>query len=188
MNEQKKLTEEEVVETLEALNKAFDIMEFARGYEKGVYSPITQNTLMKELNINTRVPDKAEIEDSLRDPINHEKQLVSYGQSYYFSSLMYKRNIEYLASLPAFDLELTCINASPSDYKTAQYEKDYKSIAKFLDKFDYRAQFKDVLWHMLMEESYYGMFREFKTKSVLHNGHGNMRLLLEDLNMAYYMI
>lgn len=159
--EKVQLTEEEVVETLEALQKAFDVMEFAKGYENGMYSPIIQNQLMKELSVSTRVPDKNEIEEALRDPINNEENLVSYGQSYYFSSLMYKRNIEYLASLPAFDLELTCINASGEDYKSEQYKKDYNVIAKFLDRFNYRAQFKDILWHMLMEETYYGMFRDF---------------------------
>lgn len=166
-NEKEQLTEEEVVETLQALKNAFDVMEFAKGYNAGMYSPILQNNLMKELNITTIEPDKTGIEEALKNPINHEQELVSYGQSYYFSSLMYKRNIEYLASLPAFDLELTCINASKEDYKTSQYEKDYKIISKFLDKFDYRAQFKEVLWHMLMEETYYGIFREFKTRNTL---------------------
>ena len=85
-----KLTEEEVVETLEAVQTAFDILEFAKGYNDGVFSPMTQNTLMKNLNISSIVPDRAGIEEALKDPANHEQQLISYSQSYYFSSLMYK--------------------------------------------------------------------------------------------------
>ena len=126
-------------------------MEFAKGYENGMYSPIIQNQLMKELNINTIVPDKNDIEEALRDPINHEEGLVSYGQSYYFSSLMYKRNIEYLASLPAFDLELTCINATGDDYKSEQYKKDYNTIAKFLDRFNYT-------YEIYLNDYYYYLF------------------------------
>ena len=128
-----KLTEEEVVETLEAVQTAFDILEFAKGYNDGVFSPMTQNTLMKNLNISSIVPDRAGIEEALKDPANHEQQLISYSQSYYFSSLMYKRNVEYIANLPAFDLEMTCINATAEDYKTNIYKNDYKAIASFLD-------------------------------------------------------
>ena len=161
------LSENEVVETLEAVQRAFDVLDFAKGYNDGVHSPMTQNTLMKNLNISSVVPDRAGLEEALKDPANHETSLVSYGQSYYFSSLMYKRNLEYIANLPAFDLEMTCINATAADYNTTKYKNDYKAIANFLDKFDYRAQFKEVLWNLLMEETYYGIFRKFDSKSVL---------------------
>lgn len=190
-----KLTEEEVVETLEAVQTAFDILEFAKGYNDGVFSPMTQNTLMKNLNISSIVPDRAGIEEALKDPANHEQQLISYSQSYYFSSLMYKRNVEYIANLPAFDLEMTCINATAEDYKTNKYKNDYKAIASFLDKFDYRAQFKEVLWNLLMEETYYGMFRQFDTKSVLQQWPNQYAKitgkfeygLLYDIDMNYFL-
>lgn len=193
--ENKKLTEKEVLETLEAAQKAFDLLDFSQGFKDGVYTPITQNTLMKNLNISSRVPEKSDIENALKDPSNNEDSLVSYGQSYYFSSLMYKRNIEYIANLAAFDLEMTCINASPEDYKTTKYKNDYKAVANFLDKFDYRAQFKEILWNLLMEETYYGIFREFDTKSVIQQWpwkyakitgrfeHG----LLYDIDMNYFL-
>ena len=77
-----KLTEEEVVETLEALQKAFEIKDFTSGYTEGIYTPITQNDLMKQLNINTMTPDRQGIENALKDPMNNEDTLVSYGQSY----------------------------------------------------------------------------------------------------------
>ena len=82
------LSENEVVETLEAVKKAFDLMDFSKGYNDGVYSPMTQNTLMKNLNISSIVPDRTGIEDALKDPSNNETSLVSYSQSYYFSSLL----------------------------------------------------------------------------------------------------
>ena len=78
------LSEKEVVETLEAAKRAFDILEFSKGYNAGVYTPITQNTLMKNLNISATTPDRDEIENALKDPINNEERLVSYSQSYYF--------------------------------------------------------------------------------------------------------
>ena len=62
------LSESEVVETLEAVQKAFDVLDFSRGYSDGVFSPMSQNELMKKLNISSRVPDKQGIEDALKDP------------------------------------------------------------------------------------------------------------------------
>lgn len=192
---EEKLTKEEVVETLEALQKAFSLMDFSRGYNDGVFTPMTQNTLMKNLNISSITPDKSGIEEALKDPSNNENELVSYSQSYYFSSLMYKRNIEYIANLPAFDLEMTCINASPEDYNSNKYKNDYKAIANFLDKFNYRAQFKEVLWNLLMEETYYGIFRQFDSKSVLQQWPwkyakvtGKFEYgLLYDIDMNYFL-
>lgn len=189
------LTEEEVVETLEALQKAFSLTDFAVGYNQGAFSPMIQNDLMKKMNVSAKTPDKEKIEEALKDPINKESDLISFSQSYYFSSLMYKRNIEYIANLPAFDLEMTCINAEPEDYSSSKYKKDYKAVADFLDKFDYRAEFKNILWNLLMEETYYGMFRQFESKSVFQQWPGQYAKitgkfeygLLYDIDMNYFL-
>lgn len=189
------LSEKEVVETLEAMQNAFDVLKFAEGYNTGVFTPITQNSLMKNLNLNPRVPEREDIENALRNPLENENNLISYSQSYYFSSLMYKRNLEYIANLPAFDLELTCINASSEDYNTTRYKKDYEAISQFLYKFDYRAQFKEILWNLLMEETYYGMFRKFETKNVFQQWPSKYAKitgkfeygLLYDIDMNYFL-
>ena len=55
------------------------------------------------------------------------------------------------------------------DYKTAKYKNDYEEVKKFLDKFDYRTEFKNVFWNLLMNETYFCMFRDFETKSVLQD-------------------
>ena len=188
-----KLTEEEVVETLEALQKAFEIKDFTSGYTEGIYTPITQNDLMKQLNINTMTPDRQGIENALKDPMNNEDTLVSYGQSYYFSSLMYKRNLEYIANLAAFDLEMVCVNP-PKDFNDKVYQKDWRTVKEFFNKFDYRAQFKSILWHMLMEEAYFGIFREFDTKDIFQQWPGKYAMitgrfeygLLYDIDMNYF--
>lgn len=175
------LTEEQVFEVVEALKKAvdlhyditgkpFDVQEFANGIKAGgAFTPMAQNELMKRINIDVLPSDKNAIDEALKNPASNENKLVSFGQSYYFSSLMYKRNIEYIANLPAFDLELTCINAESDDYKSSKYKADYKIVKDFFDKFNYREQFTDITWNLLMEETYYGMFRELGTKHVFQN-------------------
>ena len=189
------LTPEEVVETLEAVNKAFSIEEFAKGYNSGAYTPLMQNDLMKNLNIHTQEPNKENVEDALKQPADNEDKLIGYNQSYYFSSLMYKRNHEYLANLPSFDLELTCINANGKDYNSPAYKKDYQIVKDFLDHFDYRTEFKNVLWNLLMSETYFCMFREFETKSVLQDFPWKYAMitgkfeygLLYDVDMSYFL-
>ena len=136
------LSNDEVIETLRAFERAldirdkeiekgvFDVTSFSKGVsEAGAFTPYTQNEIMKRMNVGTNhTPNGAEIDQALSNPAESEGQLINFGQSYYFSSLMYKRNHEYLANLPAFDLELTCVNAKPEDYKTSKYQKDYEEI------------------------------------------------------------
>lgn len=176
-----KLTEKQVTEVLQALdyaldirdaqmlNGTFDIQAFSKGMtEAGAFTPYTQNEIMKRLNIATnRTPNGEDIEKALSSPIENEGNIVNYGQSYYFSSLMYKRNQEYLANLPAFDLEISCMNAKPEDYNTNKYKNDYEEIKKFINAFNYREQFKNVTWNIVMNETCYAMFRELGDKSVI---------------------
>lgn len=203
MINENKMTEEEVVETLRALDeglkvfeaKGFNIQEFSNGYKQGAYTPMVQNDLMKNVNISTMIPDKSGIESALSNPAYNEDKLISYGQSYYFSSLMYKRNHEYLATLPAFELEFTCTNATMSDYSSEKYKKDKLKIAEFLDKFNYKESFKNITWNMLMNETYFGMFRKFDNKYIIQdfpwkyaNISGKWEYgLLYDIDMSWFM-
>ncbi len=195
MKQSKELTEKEVIETLEALDRGFDIAKFAKGYTQGSFTPYLQNEIIKSINLNVINPDKNKIESALKDPAHNEDTLISYGQSYYFSSLMYKRNIEYLAKLPSFDLEINCVNAESSDYSKPAYKRDEAIVKDFIEKFDYRKEFKRALWNMLNQETYYCIFREFDNKSLLQefpwkysklSGKWEYGLLY-DIDMSYFL-
>ena len=178
-----KLTEQELLDTLKSFEKAldirdkeitdgtFDVKSFSNGLNKaGAFTPYTQNELMKKINIATsHIPKGQEVEDALESPASNETQLTNFGQSFYFSSLMYKRNQEYLANLPAFDLEMSCINAHTGDYNSSKYQNDYKEIEKFFNKFNYREQFKAITWNIVMNETYYAMFRDFGERSIIQD-------------------
>lgn len=179
-----KLTEKEVVETLEAVQKAYDILgkdpelsekvdfefeKFAKSmYESRAFTPWTQIELMKNQNINVQVPaSEQDITQALAKPTENENRLIGYNQGYYFSSFMYKRNLEYMANLPAFDLEMYCCNAKKEDLKTKQYKQDWAAIKEFFRKFDYRNEFRKAIWATLQEETYYCFLREFENKITL---------------------
>lgn len=203
------LTEKQVIEVLQAYEKAldirdeqmesgtFDVVGFSKGMAAaGAFTPYTQNEIMKRMNIATNsAPDGKKIDEALSNPIENEGKLVNFGQSYYFSSLMYKRNQEYLANLPAFDLEISCKNAKAEDYKTDQYKRDYDKIKKFLNAFNYREQFKNITWNIVMNETYYGMFRELGDKSVIQEFPSQYAMitgkweygLLYDIDMNWFL-
>ena len=208
-NQKTYLTEEQVIEVLQAYEKAldlrdeqiangvFDIQQFSEGLNAvGAYTPFTQNELMKKMNIaTTGSPKSKEIDEALSKPLDNENKLVNYSQSYYFSSLMYKRNQEYLVNLPAFDLEISCINANSDDYKTSKYKKDYEAIKTFINSFNYREQFKNIMWNIVMNETYYGMFRELGDKSVIQEFPSQYAMitgrweygLLYDIDMNWFL-
>ena len=204
--EEVKLSKEDVVETLEAIQKAFEIAPeykekfdfttFAKSLYGSAFNPWMQNDLMKSLNVSTATPStREEIDEALANPMSNEDKLIQYNQGYYFSSLMFKRNQEYLANLPAFDLELSCINATEKDYESKTYKKDYQRVKEFLDKFDYRTEFRNVLWNLLMSETYYCMFRKFDSKYLLQTWPWNYAQisgrfeygLLFDVDMRYFL-
>lgn len=208
-NTETNLTEKQVIEVLQAYDEAlnirdnqiangvFDVTAFSKGMaEAGAFTPYTQNEIMKRINIATNsAPDGKKIDEALSNPIDNESNLVNYGQSYYFSSLMYKRNQEYLANLPAFDLEISCINAKPEDYKTNKYKNDYEEIKKFINSFNYREQFKSIAWNIVMNETYFAMFRELGDKSVIQEFPAKYSMitgkweygLLYDIDMNWFL-
>lgn len=174
-----KLSEEDVFEIIKKANESFELlkqynseiprtMDFATyswNLAMGAFNPMTTNETLKSLNVHTLVPTKEKIDNALKDPINNEVALTSYGFYYYFSNLTYKRNVEIFKSLPAFDLSVRCINLEkPEDINSKEYKDDNKIVKEFLQKFDYRAEFKNVMWNLIMSETYFTMFRKFKNR------------------------
>lgn len=209
-NKQYKLTEQEVFNIIKRANESFEVlkeydsiipkaMDFATyswNLAMGAFNPMTTNSTLKSLNVHTLVPTKEKIDEALKDPINNEETLTSYGFYYYFSNLTYKRNVEILKSLPSFDLSIRCINLEkPEDIKSEEYIKDNKIVREFLRKFDYRTEFKIVLWNLIMSETYFTMFRKFDSKYKLQTFPSQYALLtgeweyglLYDIDINYFL-
>lgn len=209
-NKQYKLTEQEVLNIIKRANESFEMlkeydsdipktMDFATyswNLAMGAFNPMTTNSTLKSLNVHTLVPTKEKIDEALKDPINNEETLTSYGFYYYFSNLTYKRNVEILKSLPSFDLSIRCINLEkPEDIKSNEYKEDNKIVREFLRKFDYRTEFKIVLWNLIMSETYFTMFRKFDNKYKLQTFPSQYALLtgeweyglLYDIDINYFL-
>jgi len=134
---------------------------------------------------------------SVEDIKNNEMEIISYSQNEYLTNMIYKRNFDYIANLLSFDLAIQCKNANLEDYDSKAYKKDFAIVEDFLNKFDYRAEFKKAFFNMLNTETYYCMLRDdlMDGKYVLQTfpykyakvtaefSHG----LLADYDMSYFI-
>lgn len=162
------LTENEVQDILKTAGEIannidkFNIKEFTAGFRSGamgVYTPETQNALMKNSNLNPLVADAEKILSDLQQAKNKEDNIIGYCQNEYLTNMIYKRNLSYIRDLPAFDLSIQCKNAKPDDYKSSSYKRDLDKVKDFINKFDYRTEFRRVFFNMLNSETYYCMLR-----------------------------
>ena len=205
-----RLTEQEVIDIIQKASESFEVLKeynsnipksmdftaYAWNLAMGAFNPMTTNATLKSLNVHTLVPTKEKIDEALQDPSNNEDTLISYGFYYYFSNLTYKRNVEILKSLPSFDLSIRCINLKkPEDIKTKEYIEDNKIVKDFLQKFDYRTEFKTVLWNLIMSETYFTIFRKFDNKYKLQTFPSRYAILtgeweyglLYDIDINYFL-
>lgn len=189
----------DILDKIENSEISFDYESFARGYRTmyGAYNPITQNQLMKNINLNPMVSDAEKIREALDNPSNNEEELISMSQNEYIRSMLYKRNFDYIANLLSFNLSIQCKNAKPSDYKSKKYQDDFEIVEDFVTKFDYREEFKKAVFNMLNQETYFCIFRTDMSpdkyvlqdfpyrfaKITARSSHG----LVADYDMSYFM-
>jgi hypothetical protein len=150
----------------------WDILEFSRAVSSiypGVFTPDIVNSRMKEIGfINGAAISEASVATALADPKNHERELLGMSEALEVKSTPYKRILQYMASLPAFDLTYNCINIKDfKDYKSPKYQKDLDVVKEFLDRFDYKVQFASVLKQLFREETFFASFRDEGEKYVL---------------------
>jgi hypothetical protein len=171
---EEKLTMEEVNEQLQLVET---ILGFSSGYSQAMkaYTPEMVNSVLKNINLNPITPDRTKIDTALADTKNHETELIGYNQSFYVTSMIFKRNADYISNLPAFNLSIQPINP---DYKDSKFKKDLKTVEDFLNKFDYRTEFKKALFNMLQQEFYPCIFRN----------DGSDKYVLQDFPFAYTKI
>jgi hypothetical protein len=140
--------------------EVFSVLEFATALSGGnhgynnLLTPDLVNARLKEMNLNPSAGTREEIERALNNPNESEVQLQEFGQNFEMISQPYKRLISYLANMLSFDLTYSCINAEQGDYTSAKYKKDFKEVAKFFDKFDYKEEFATAVKEMLRNELY----------------------------------
>lgn len=143
------------------------VIQFAQGLwagEKyGVYSPWLQNQLLNNLNNNSIVPTYQKIQEALASYKESANNLQGYMEFMQKFDMIFARTLMSYVNVLSFDLTITCKNAfTQADYQSTEYAEDKKRIYKFLDNFDYKAEFRKMLQEMMRHEVVYTWFRKTK--------------------------
>lgn len=152
-------------------NEVWDVIQFARSMSGGLYgttylTPELINSQMRNITLNPMQATQDELDRAMADPKTHELQLQRFSEDFELRSMIYKRLISYLANMLSFDITYTS-NAKSDEYKTPKYKKDLDAIETFLDKFEYKKEFKLVIREMLRNDAYFGCLRDTGGKYVL---------------------
>lgn len=159
---------EENKEELLTQEQIWDVIEFARylnGYNSFI-TPDSINSRMKQINLNPIAATEALLTSAMTDPKNHEAELQAFSQSFELVSMVYKRLISYSANMLAFDITYTS-NAKADEYKLPKYKKDLDVVESFLDKFEFRNEFRAAVRGMLRSDAYFAAFYDLGSKYIL---------------------
>lgn len=146
----------------------FDVMKFAQHITTnqwkglGVYTPDLLNATLKQLNMNPDAPSASDLYSALNDPNQYEDELVTYSEWFNNNDMMYKRANGYLANMLSFDLSIYCenLNMTAKDYKSKEYKEDLNRVYKWLNRFNYKREFRNIVNNMLRQETVYTSLRE----------------------------
>lgn len=153
-NEQPQLTEDQV----------WSVIEFARAASSGMYgltylNPDLVSGRMKDITLNPMAATQDMLDRAIAEPKNNEFNLQRFSQSFELSSMVYKRLLAYSSNMLSFDITYTS-SAELDDYKTPKYKKDLSAVESFLDKFNYKQEFRIATREMLRNDAYFACLRD----------------------------
>lgn len=148
------------------------VLQFARGiyaadrYGYGAYSPFMSNQLLNDLNNNAETPTSDKIKKALADYKNNADNLQNYVEFMSHYDMLFKRTLLSYVNALSYDLMIYCDNAyTQADYESAEYTEDKRKFYKFLEKFNYKAEFRNVTEQVVTNEVFYTWFRKTKWKN-----------------------
>lgn len=158
--EQKLLTKDEVNAVIE-FSQAL-----AYGEQYGFWSPFLSNQLLQNLNNNAKQPTINKIRKALADYRNNAENIQSYMEFAKFWDSIFSRTVQSYVNSLSFDLQIVCSNAyNDVDYSSQEYLDDKKRVDDFLNKFNYKNEFRKVVQQLMLHEVYYVWFRKTKWKN-----------------------
>ena len=147
--------------------EVYDVLKFAKALTSGldiysnVYTPYLVNERLKDKTLNPQKPNEFELEKMLSNPKNNEANFRGISEFFEMTDMLYKRQLNYYGNMLSFDLTRKCINIKKdSEYNSAAYKKDRAIVDDFLDKFDYKYEFKKAVRQMIRQDAYFVALRD----------------------------
>lgn len=171
------LTKEQVLQTVEFADALYSIDKY------GYFSPWLSNENLVGLNNTPKTPKIEAMKKTLADYKNKAQDLRDYTQFMQHYDMLFARVFESYSKILSYDLQVTCSNAfTEEDFTSAEYAKDKKAIYKFLDSFDYKAEFTKVTQQVLRNGAGYFSFRQ------THGNTKDMKATLQMLPQKHCML
>lgn len=149
----------------EVLKFAQDLWSAER-YGMGFYSPETSNAILKDLTNSPNSPTREKLVKALQNYKESGRDLQGYMDFMSHFDMIFERTLYSYVNALSFDLTVTCTNAfTDADYKSKEYIEDKRKVYQFLDRFDYKKEFRNVLLSVLKNEVYFTWFRKTKWKN-----------------------
>ena len=156
------------------------VLQFSQGLYNGFSggygffaTPYSQYRNLLSINNNPAKPTYDKLAKALESAPYDYQALSSYSEFMEIWDAIYAKTLRYFEGLLAFDLSYQCTNIKDSsEYKSKEYQDDIKRVNKFLDKFDYKSEFKKIVKEIMRKETSYVWFRDSQEI--------NMPLELED--------
>ena len=131
--------------------------------EWGYWSPWLSNSLLQGLNNNPKAPSSSGVREALSDYKNKAKELQGYMEYAKYFDMLFARTVMSYVNALSFDLQVVCSNAyTKEDYKSKEYIEDKRRIDSFIEKFNYKDEFRKVVSQLMLNEVYYVWFRKTK--------------------------
>ena len=98
---------------------------------------------MRDVTLNPMQATQDMLDAAMRNPKESERQIQEFSQSFELTSMVYKRLLSYLGDMLSFDITYTS-TAEADDYDAPKYKKDLAAVEKFLNRFEYRKEFRSA--------------------------------------------
>jgi len=139
-------------------------LEFARqqsnNYNMYLLNPFLMNQSLKNLNMQPANQPRDNLQKMIDNPENNEQSLRRFGQYLYFTQMIYKRMIHYLADILTFDWYPVAKNWNEEDIKKPSFKKDFNIMCQWFDNFNVKKEFKKALLKMMQDDAYFTYIRE----------------------------
>jgi hypothetical protein len=131
-------------------------------------TPYLINQRLKDVSLNQIQATETSLTNAINNIKNSETVIQAFSQDFEIQSQSYRRLIDYLGDMLAFDWTYVCTNATKeSDYKSAKYRKDLDIVKDFFDRFDIKQEFGAIVKQLIRNEAYFGCPRSDGNKIVL---------------------
>lgn len=162
------------------------VIQFAQGLALGentFFSPMMSNQLLNNLNNKGYAPTYDQIVRALKTYKESGEDLQAYTEFMEKFDMIFARTLRSYADILSFDLQVVpADDYSDEELNSEEFARDKKRIYKFLDSFDYKAEFHKMMVEVMRHEIVYTWFRKTKW------GNKGMKGTLQIMPQNYCML